>query len=108
MNRKLTYPRFDHKPHLHIFKVLVISANILCLFTYVILRIIFYDMPFVLQEELLIVLNLMGWSTGIAVAISFILFVAEGLRYLFTHRKQFKFHRQVHVPDALTKLHTGS
>lgn len=107
MNRKIHYPHFDHKPHLHIFKVLVISANVLCLFTYIILRIIFYDMPFVLQEEMLILLNLIGWSTGIAVAVSFLLFAGEGLRFLIANRKQFKLHSRVQMPEALSKLHPG-
>ena len=99
MNRKITPPRFDHRPHMHILKALVISANLLCLFTYAFLHVIFYDMPFMLQDELIIALYLMGWATGIAVAISFILFVGDALIYFIRHRKQFRFHRIVHVPE---------
>ena len=108
MNRKFTHPGFDHKLHLHILKTLVISANLLCLFTYAFLHVVFYDMPFVLQEELLIALNLVGLATGIGVATGFILFVGEALTYFISHRKQFKFHTTVHVPKALTNNGNGA
>ena len=108
MNSKVTPGGFNHRPHLHILKAFVIFANLLSLCMYALLHIIFYDMPFVLQEELLIALNLMAWATAIAVANSFILFAGDVLVYFIRHRKQFKFHPMVHVREVLANTNSGS
>ena len=100
MNNKLTAGGFDHRQHLYILKILVITTNLICLFLYAFMHVIFYDIPFVLQDELLIVLNLAGWATGAAVALSFILFAVDGLSYIIRHRKQFKLHTMLHVSKA--------
>ncbi len=107
MHTKIIQPGFDHRPHLHILKAFVIFANLLSLFMYTLLHIIFYDMPFVLQDELLIALNLAAWATGIAVATSFILFAGDALVYFIRHRKYFQFHRRVHVKDLLANSNSG-
>lgn len=100
MNRKNNTVRFHHRLHLCILKRLIIVANILGLSTWLFLRIIFYDLPFVLLEELLIVLNIVAWSTGIAAAISFLIFAVDGLNYFIRHRKQVKFPTIVHVAES--------
>lgn len=108
MKSKITQRGFDQKLHLHILKSLVISANMLCFLTYAFLHVVFYDIPFVLQEELLIALKLLGLATGTAVAVSFLLFAGEGLTYLIRHRKLFKFHDTVRVPKALVNSNSGT
>lgn len=101
---KLSYrPAFHHKLHLYILRRLVILANILGLSIYIFLRIIFYDLPFVLQEEMLIIFNIMGWATASAVAVSFIIFVGHLLSYFMRNKKQFAFPPVIHVADPVTK-----
>jgi len=102
MNRNNNTARFHHKLHLCILKRLVIVANALGLSTYIFLRIIFYDLPFVLGEELMVVLNILAWSTGIAVAVSFIIFAVDGINYFMRHRKQIKLPTIVHVAETAT------
>lgn len=99
MNTILTRPRFHHRLHLLILRRLVILANILALSTYAFLRIIFYDLPFVLQEELLVVLNVLAWATGTAVVIGFVLFAVDLLAYLIRNKKQLRIPTIVHVPE---------
>jgi len=81
-------------------------ANIICLSTWVFLRIIFYDLPFVMQEELLIALKIIGWSTGIAIGFSFIIFAVDGLVYLIRNRKLFGFPKIVHVTEPAANKNT--
>ena len=81
-------------------------ANIICLSTYVFLRIIFYDLPFIMQEELLIALKIIGWSTGGAVAFSFIIFAVDGLVYLIRNRKRLGFPGIVHVAGPSANKNT--
>ncbi len=108
MNRQHHAPRFHHRLHLLILRRLVILANIICLSCYVFLRMIFYDLPFVMQEELLIALKIVGWSTGGAVAFSFIIFAVDGLAYLLRNRKQFGFPKIVHVAETSPNKNTTS
>lgn len=107
MNRISNRPVFHHKLHLYILRRLVIIANILGLSIYVFLRIIFYDLPFVLQEELLIAVNIMGWATVTAVAISFVLFAGHGLTYLVRNRKQFDLPVMGHMPEPSANKNSG-
>ncbi|MEO6254958.1 MAG: hypothetical protein ABIO79_16725 [Ferruginibacter sp.] len=108
MNTLHIRPRFHHKIHLLILRRLVIFANIFGLSTYIFLRMIFYDLPFVLQEELVLLLNVAGWATGIAVAISFIIFAVDGLIYMIRQRKQFKFLGMVQVPEPQINKNSGA
>jgi hypothetical protein len=102
MNKIHNRPVFHHRLHLYILRRLVILANMLGLAVYIFLRIIFYDLPFVLEEELFITLNILGWATGIAVAISFILFVGHAFAYLIRYRKQLGFTRIMQVAEPAT------
>lgn len=99
MNRTINPSGFHHRLHLYILKRLLILANIIGLSAYILLRIIFYDLPFVMEEELLIALKIMGYATGTAVAISFILFAGDGLRYLLRHRKPLRLPMVVRIPE---------
>ena len=108
MNRELNPPRFHHRLHLYILRRLVILANIIGLSTYLFLRIIFYDLPFVLQEELLITLKIIGWSTVTAVAISFALFAGHGLTHFIRHRRQFGFPTIMQVPEPMANKNSGA
>ena len=91
MNTTSNRPPFHHKRHLYILRRLAIAANLVCLSTYILLRIIFYDLPFVFGEELVILLKIIGWATGTAVALSFLIFAVDGIAYLIRYRKQIKF-----------------
>ncbi|MEO7307773.1 MAG: hypothetical protein ABIR78_14660 [Ferruginibacter sp.] len=108
MNTVHNRPRFHHRIHLLILRKLVILANIFCLSTYLFLRIIFYDLPFEFKDELYAILNIAGWATGIAVAISFILFAVDGLIYFIRHRKQMRFPSIVHVPEHSVNENSGA
>ena len=107
MNRISNRPVFHHKLHLYILRRLVIIANILCLSIYIFLRIIFYDLPFVPKEELLIAVNIMGWATATAVAISFVLFAGHALTYLIRNRKQFDIPALGHIPEPSANKNSG-
>ncbi|HEX2683824.1 MAG TPA: hypothetical protein VHL77_07820 [Ferruginibacter sp.] len=107
MNRILNAPPFHHRSHLNILKTLVITANVICLSTYLFLHIIFYDLEFSLGEELLIALKIVGWATATAVGLSFIIFATDALRYFIRHRKQFKFFKTVHYPGPTANKHSS-
>ncbi len=107
MERILNRPVFHHRLHLYILRRLVICANILSLSLYLFLRIIFYDLPFVLQEELLIALNIVGWATATAVALSFMLFVGHACTYLIRNRKQFQYPSVRHIPEPSAHNNSG-
>ncbi len=70
--------------------------------TYLFLRIIFYDLSFLLQDEFVIALRIIAWSTGIAVGISFLIFAGHGLSYLIRNRKPIKFPSMMHVGETST------
>ena len=86
----------------------MIFANILALSLYAFLHIIFYDLPFVPQDELLIILKILGLVTGTAVGISFILFAGDALRYFIRHRKQFRFPAMLHFPEPSPNSNNGA
>ena len=108
MNTINNRPRFHHRLHLYILRRLVILANILGLSTYTFLHIIFYDLPFVVQDELLVILNVAGWSTATAVAVSFIIFAVDGLAYFIRYRKQFRFPAIVHGAQPSANKNSGA
>ena len=99
MEKQTTTTKFRHKLHLLILRKVVLYANAIGLITWLFLRIIFYDLPFVFGEELLILGKIILWSTGIAVGASFIIFAVDGIRYLVKNRKRFRVPGVYHVPE---------
>jgi hypothetical protein len=90
-------PRFHHRLHLLILRRLLIFANVMGIGTYLFLRIIFYDLPFVLAEESLIIARIIGLSTGIAVGVSFLIFLGHLIIYFLRYRKQFRYPAFFHI-----------
>ncbi len=91
MKTKFTHNSFNAKRHLAILKTFLFTANLVVLFIYGYMRLAFYDLPFSVLEELPVVGNLMAWASLFAASLSFILFAAHGLAWLYLHRKQVKF-----------------
>lgn len=91
MNSTTNIPRFHHRLHLLILKRLLIFAGIMGIGTYVFLRIIFYDLPFVLGEEALIIAKILGLSAAFAVGTGFLIFITHATIYLTRYRKQLRF-----------------
>jgi hypothetical protein len=80
-------PGFRFKRHFYIFKRLLIMANLLALSLYIILRVIFYDLPFVMEDELMQVLNAAGIASVVAVGVSLVLLASDVILFLIRKRK---------------------
>ncbi len=87
MNTIMNPPVFNYRSHVEILKSLLFIANVLAVSVCVLMRVIFYDLPFVLQEELLQVLNCALTASAIAVAVSIVLFAVDGVIFLIKKRK---------------------
>lgn len=95
-------PGFRYKRHFYIFKRLLIMANLLALSLYIILRVIFYDLPFVMGDELMQVLNAAGIASIAAVGVSLVLLAADGI--LFITRKTKHTVQPAIVPGKVYRL----
>ena len=105
MNNNTT-PRFHHRLHLLILRRLLIFANIMGIGTYVFLRIIFYDLPFELGNEALIIAKIIGLSTAFAVGISFLIFITHLIIHFIRYRKQMRFPAIDMIGHSATKSRT--
>jgi hypothetical protein len=87
MNNKYQKPVFRHRYHLYILKRLLILANLAVVSAYIVLRIIFYDLPFSVEDELVQLWNIVSTASIAAVGVSFLLFAGDGITYLIKRRK---------------------
>lgn len=91
MFKKFTSPGFDSSFHLQILKTLLITTNIVVFILYGLLRLMFYDFPFAIIEEVVIGLKIFGLGTMIALGASVTIMVADGLDYLIRNRSEINF-----------------
>ena len=91
MFKKFTTPGFNSRFHLQLLKSLLIAANLIVLAIYALVRIIFYDIPFELDAEALIVSKLLGLGTVIAFGGCLVVMLADGIDYMMHHKNEYKF-----------------
>jgi hypothetical protein len=87
MNTIMNPPVFNYRSHVDILKSLLIIANVIAISVSVLLRIIFYDLPFVLTDDLRHMGNAALTASAVAVAVSVVLFAIDGIIFLIKKRK---------------------
>jgi hypothetical protein len=82
MTQKFFKGQFSTAMHLQLFKQILTCCLVVSLLLYAAIRLIFFDLPFYLVEEMILVAKVLLTGTSFAAGISAILIIADTLQYL--------------------------